>query len=222
MKKYIVFLILAVIIVLLVLTLVSGMKLFSLGKNVRLITTPTTTFHSGAVILDAIHTKGKLETVDMVIANDQDVSKKWGVEVVGEVACYEKITYLGYYTVTAGVDLQRITPADILITNDAIPSQANVTITVPGAEILHVELDQERSRMIHQDVAILSQVCGTKLPDMVLEAQGKIYDYARNAALNKDIQGMAQEQAGLELQQLLYNLGFTKVNIGYHVNDIEP
>ena len=57
---------------------------------------------------------------------------------------------------------------------------------------------------------------------MVLEAQVKIYEYARNAALEKDIQGRAQEQAGLELQHLLYNLGFTKVNIRYHVNDIEP
>lgn len=222
MKRYILILILAVIVVVLVVVLVNAVRPFSFGKNIRIITTPTTTFQSGPVILDAIHTQAKLETVAMVFVNDQDVSKEWGLEVVGEVVCQENITYLGYYTVTAGVDLQKITPSDILITNDGIPSQTDITITLPAAAILHVEQDNQRSRVIHKDVSIISQLCGTKLPEMVLEAQVKIYEYARNAALQKGILRMAQEQAGLKLQQLLYNIGFPKVNIRYNENDLSP
>jgi hypothetical protein len=152
----------------------------------------------------------------MVFANDQDESKGWGLEVVGEVVCRENITYLGYYTVTAGVDLQKITPSDILIVNDGVLSQTLITITLPTATILHVEPDTQRSRVIHKDVSIISQLCGTKLPEMVLEAQKKIEEYARNAALQKGILRLAQEQAGFELQQLLLNIGYPKVFIRYN------
>jgi hypothetical protein len=215
MKRLIPVFILAGIVVIIVVVLVNAVKPFSFGKSIRIITTPTTTFQSGPVILEAIHTQAKLETVAMVFANDQDVRKGWGLEVIGEVVCRENITYLGYYTVTAGVDLQEITSSDILITNDGIPAQTLITITLPTATILHVDPDTQRSRVVHQDVSIISQLCGTKLPEMVLEAQVKIEEYATNAALQKGILRMAQEQAGLELQQLLVNIGFPNVFLQY-------
>jgi hypothetical protein len=222
MKKIAPWLLLVVIVVIVVSVLLSGVKGLSFGNQVRIVKTPTTTFNSGPVILEAIHNEAKLETVAMVFANDQDVSKGWGLEVVGEVVCWENITYLGYYTVTAGVDLQQITPADILIANDGNPSQASITLSVPGATILHVEPDTQRSRVVHKDVSIISQLCGTKLPEMVLEAQAQISDFARNAALQKDILRMAQERAGFELQQLLLNIGYPNVSIRYKESTITP
>jgi hypothetical protein len=181
----------------------------------RLIPTPTATFQSGPVILDAIQTHAKVESVSMVFANDQDESKKWGLEVLGTGACQEGITYLGYYTVTAGLDLRSINQSDILVTNDGNPAQAMITITLPTAAILHVERDSQRSRVVHKDAPVISQLCGTKLSEMVLEAQVKIAEYARNAALEKGILRMAQEQAGFNLQRLLFSIGFPKVFIQY-------
>ena len=215
MKKLLPGLILALMVVVIVIILMNAVKPLAFRNPVRIITTPTTTFQSGPIILDAIRTQAKLETVAMVFVNDQDESKGWGLEVIGEVVCRENITYLGYYTVTAGVDLQKITPSDILITNDGILSQTLITITLPAATILHVDPDTQRSRVIHKDVSIISQLCGTKLPEMVLEAQLKIEEYARNAALEKGILRMAQEQAGFALQQLLLNIGYPKVFIQY-------
>jgi hypothetical protein len=215
MKRLLPVLILALLVVVIVIVVMNAVKPISIGNPVRIITTPTTTFQSGPIILDAIRTQAKLETVAMVFVNDQDESKGWGLEVVGEVVCRENITYLGYYTVTAGVDLQKIAPSDILITNDGILSQTLITITLPAATILHVDPDTQRSRVVHKDVSIISQLCGTKLPEMVLEAQLKIEEYARNAALEKGILRMAQEQAGFELQQLLLNIGYPKVFIQY-------
>jgi len=216
MKRLIPVLILAVLVVIFAVVLVNAVKPFSLGNSIRIVTTPTTTFQSGPVILEAIHTQAKLETVAMVFANDQDVSKGWGLELIGEVVCRENITYLGYYTVTAGVDLQEITSADILITNDGIPAQTFITITLPAATLMHVEPDTERSRVVHKNASIISQLCGTKLPEMVLEAQLKIEEYATNAALQKGILRMAQEQAGLELQKLLYKIGYPNVFLQYN------
>jgi hypothetical protein len=216
MKRLIPVLMLAVMAVIVVVILTNLGRSISLGNTVRIVTTPTTTFQSGPVILEAIHTQAKLETIAMVFVNDQDESKGWGLEVVGEVVCRENITYLGYYTVTAGVDLQQITPSDILISNDGIPAQTYITITVPAATILHIEPDTQHSRVIHKDVSIISQLCGTKLPEMVLEAQVKIKEYSRTAALEKGILRMAQEKAGFELQQLLYKMGFPNVFIQYN------
>jgi hypothetical protein len=215
MKRLLPVLILALLVVVIVIVVMNAVKPISIGNPVRIITTPTTTFQSGPIILDAIRTQAKLETVAMVFVNDQDESKGWGLEVVGEVVCRENITYLGYYTVTAGVDLQKIAPSDILITNDGILSQTLITITLPAATILHVDPDTQRSRVVHKDVSIISQLCGTKLPEMVLEAQLKIEEYARNAALEKGILRIAQEQAGFALQQLLLNIGYPKVFIQY-------
>jgi hypothetical protein len=216
MKRLIPVLVLAVLAVIVVVILANVGRSISFGNTVRIVTTPTTTFESGPVILEAIHTQAKLETVAMVFVNDQDESKGWGLEVIGEVVCRENITYLGYYTVTAGVDLQQITPSDILVSSDGIPAQTYITITVPAATILHIEPDTQHSRVIHQDVSIISQLCGTKLPEMVLEAQAKIKGYARTAALEKGILRMAQEKAGFELQQLLYKMGFPNVFIQYN------
>jgi hypothetical protein len=216
-------LILAVIVVALVVILRYVMQSVNFMDNftdeVRVITTPNTTFDSGPVILDAIRTQAKLETVAMAFVNDQEVSKEWGLEVVGEVTCWESITYLGYYTVTAGVDLHEITPADIQITNDEVLGTPSITITLPTAKIMHVEPDNQRSRVLDDDVSIISQLCGTKLPEMVLEAQVKIDEYSKNAALQKDILSMAQEKAGFELQQLLFNLGYPNVFIQYHASE---
>ena len=180
-------------------------------KPLHIIRTPTTIIRSGPIILEAIHAQAKLETISMVFANDQDVSKVWGVAG----ACRESITYLGYYTVTAGVDLNEITADDIVVDNDGNPALAEVTITIPPAAILHVEPDTQRSRVIHQEPSIISQVCGTKLPDMVLEAQANIQEYSVNAALQKGILQTAQERAGFEIQKLLLTVGYPKVTVRF-------
>lgn len=222
MKRFLLGFLLALIVVVIVVVLVIGWRTNSFVKKISIITTPTTTFQSGPVILDAIHTQAKLETVDMVFVNDQDESREWGLSVVGEVLCREDITYIGYYTVTAGVDLQQITPSDILIINDGIPTQTSITLTLPAATILHIEPDTQRSRVIHKDLSIISQFCGTKLPEMVLDAQIKIEEYAKNAAQQKDILGIAQKQAGFEVQQLLSTIGYPKVFIRYNENNYSP
>jgi Protein of unknown function (DUF4230) len=216
MKRFVPFLlVMAAMIVVIGAIVMNEIRSISLGDTIRIITTPTTTFNSGPIILDAIKNQARLETVAMVFANDQDVSKEWGLEVVGEVVCRENITYLGYYTVTAGVDLQKIAPTDIYVVDRETPAQSVITITLPAAVILHIEPDTQRSRVVHKDVSIISQFCGTKLPEMVLEAQLKIEEYAKGAALEKGILQMAQERASFELQQLLIKIGYPDVYFKY-------
>lgn len=179
--------------------------------NLNVITTPTTTVLSGPVILEAIQNQAQLETVSILIANDRDVTRVWGFEGV----CREKVTYLGYYTITAGVDLQNITPADIQVAQAAASSPTAITLTLPPARVLHVELDTQLSRVVHHEISIISQLCGTQLPEMVMEAQYATQTMAANTALEEDILQQAQDRAGFELQKMLLAFGVSNVIIQY-------
>ena len=147
----------------------------------------------------------------MVLANDQDITKTWGVQG----ACVESLTYLSYYTVTAGVDLQDIAGTDIVLDGNGIPAQTAVTLNMRGAEIIHVELDTERSRVVHSAPSILSQLCGTQLPAMVLEAQSNLRNIAEQSALRQGILKMAEDQASFELRKILLLLGYTNVTVQF-------
>jgi hypothetical protein len=181
------------------------------SMEIKLISTPTTTIISGPVVLNAIRNQANLETVSMVFANDLDITKTWGLEG----ACRETLTYLGYYTVTAGVDLQQLSEENVQVESSGGPPQTEITITLPPASILHVELDTKRSRVVHNETSLISQICGTKLGEMVMEAQLKIQNIAESSANQKDILKLAQDRASFELQKMLLTLGYTKVNVLY-------
>ena len=176
---------------------------------VIVITTPTTIAASGPVILEAIRNQARLETVSMILAEDLTLTRVWGLEGL----CRESMTYLGYFNVTAGVDLQQISAADIQVEQGATLAETRILIHAPPASILHNELDTARSRVVHNDVSILSQICGTQLPDMVTQAQADIQKIVLRAAIKKGILEQAQERAGFELQRLLLNMGFSKVTV---------
>ncbi len=174
-----------------------------------MITTPTTIAASGPVILEAIRNQARLETVSMILADDIDLTRVWGLEGL----CRENVTYLGYYNITAGVDLQQISAANIKVDQGATLAETSIQIQAPPAMILHSELDTARSRVVHSDISLISQICGTQLPDMVVEAQADIQKTVVQAAIKKGILEQAQERAGFELQRLLLSMGFSKVTI---------
>jgi hypothetical protein len=175
--------------------------------GIPIILTPTTAVITGPMILDSIHNQAKLETVEMSIANDQTLVRTWGFQG----ACTENVTYLGYFNVTAGIDLQTITPSDITVIQTPGETQPSITIKMPPAELLHAELDTQRSRVIHDDVSLISQLCGSNMAEMVTQAQKNIQNMAVSTALDKGILTQAQDRANLELQRLLLNAGYSKV-----------
>ncbi len=212
MKRY---MLLFLILVVMGVAVFAGIQ--SLGQGfpsaeLKMITTPTTVTVTGPVILAAIRNQSKMETVSMVLANDQDISKSWGLEG----ACVESLTYLGYFTVTAGIDLQAIAGKDIVLEGSGAPAETAVTLKLPPARILHVELDTARSRVVHSDPSILSQICGTQLPAMVMEAQTNLRKNAETSAYSQGIIKMAQDQASFELRKVLLQLGFTDVNVVFN------
>ena len=214
MKGYRVLLLVLILVGAIILVVINSIPqwLPSPSLEIKVITTPTTVTVDGPVILYAIRNQSRLETVTMVLANDQDISKVWGLEGI----CHESLTYLGYFTVTAGVDLQNLAETDIILEGNGVPAQTAVTLKLPAAQILHVELDTQRSRVVNSSVSIFSQLCGTQLPAMMLEAQTNLRESAEASARQQEIIKMAQDRASFELQKLMLLLGYTKVNIQFH------
>ena len=175
------------------------------------ITTPTTLAASGPTILQAIRNHARLETISMSIAGDQDISRVWGLEGV----CRESLTYLGYFTVTAGIDLQELANADILVEGSGSPAQTALTLRLPPASILHVELETQRSRVVSSSPSILSQVCGSQLAGMVLDAQKSLRSSAETSARRLGILEQAQDRAAFEMKKLLLQLGYANVTIQF-------
>ncbi len=180
--------------------------------EINLVPTPSTTTVTGPAILDAIRNQSRLETVEMVIANDQDISRKWGFQNL----CQEDLTYMAYFNVVAGVDLNDIAGTNVILDGSGVPAETKVTLRLPPARILHVELDTQNSRVVHSDASIISQVCGTQLPAMVTEAQANLQKNAEKSALQQGIIAMAQDRATFELQKILLKLGFTNTNVEFN------
>jgi hypothetical protein len=209
--KFLLFLILLIVIVVgasyLGLNSVENMR--PAPPEIKVIVTPTTVTISGPVILRAIRNQATLETVTMAMANDQDISKSWGLQG----ACRENLTYLGYFNVTAGIDLQDIPDQNLSMEGSGAPAQTTLTLTLPPAKITHVELDTLRSRVVTSNTSILPQLCGSKLPEMVTEVQNNLRKSAEAAAKQQNILGLAEDRASFELKKILLQLGFSKVNV---------
>lgn len=170
---------------------------------------PTSTFKPGPLVIEAIRRQAKLETVAMFIHNDLTVSREHGL--FG--ACSEELTYMGYFNVTAGIDLAKISADDIQVTNDGYPEQARVIVTMPPAAILHNELDTAKSRIVSQSTPRWVPGCTHQIADMTVEAQNTLRGYAESAALQQDILPKAEEYASQELERLLEAAGYLNVTV---------
>ncbi len=172
--------------------------------------TVTPTIKSGPTVLNAIQAEAKLQTITMNIATDTDVTRVSGLRGV----CTEKLTYLAYYNVKAGIDLAKVTPAQVSVTNDGLPDLATVTITLPQAELLGIERDEVNSRIVaEQKPPALLPGCEDHGGAMLGEAQQKTRLSAQTLALDRDILRLAEDKAGQELRRILMTAGYKNVVI---------
>ena len=117
----------------------------------------------------------------------------------------DSMIFVAVGEVTAGIDLAKMTPQDIQAT-----SFQTVTLRLPPTEIFIATLDNELSYVADRDVGIGTRLAGqdTELETKVRQAgEQAIYD----AAIERDILAIAQENAEDVLSGLLLSLGFETV-----------
>jgi hypothetical protein len=175
-------------------------KLAGVFPGINILTTPTVTIDtSRPTVIDQVRALSKLETIHYQL--EKVVTGK-SSGPLPDFLTSDKILLVAHGEVVAGVDLGKITPADITVLSDT------VTIRMPKPEILYHKLDNDKTYVYDRQTGVFSR------PDPNLETQ------IRQAA-EQDIVTTAMEDGILDkasvnaqevIRTLLTGLGYKEVN----------
>jgi hypothetical protein len=175
----------------------------SLSTQVAQFLHPTPTILPDPVtIINQIRPLARLETIQYTI--EKIITAEVGQNVLAPLIG-DKLLFVGHGYVIAGIDLSKIRSEDIAI-EDGI-----LIIHLPKAEVFVATLDNDQSYVYDRETGLLTH------GDINLEttARQAAEDQIRQAALKDGILKQAQTNAGIYLESLLNDLGYTEVSFVY-------
>ena len=175
----------------------------SLTTQVAQFLHPTPTILPDPVtIINQIRPLARLETIQYTI--EKVITAEVGQNVLAPLIG-DKLLFVGHGYVIAGIDLSKIRSEDITI-EDGI-----LVIHLPKAEVFVATLDNDQSYVYDRETGLFTH------GDINLEttARQAAEDQIRQAALKDGILEQAQTNAGIYLESLLKDLGYTEVSFVY-------
>jgi len=172
------------------------------ATEVQALFNPTPTIYPDSVtVVRSVQSLARLESVQYTI--EKVIRAETGQGVFGPLLG-DRLLFVAHGEVIAGVDLSKMGPSDVLVSNDG-----RVTVIVPAAEIFVTRLDNEKSYVYERATGLFTK------GDINLETQARqvAEDEIRNGALEDGILSTAQTNANNVLERLLRSLGFTDVVI---------
>jgi hypothetical protein len=172
------------------------------------------------VIVQKVQNLSKLETVDQTLQRDVQIQINssdltlFGVTLL-QSSRTQKIAATG--TVTAGVDLSKISSDDIKVQN------GQINISLPSPEILNVNIDEDKTTVLKDDMTLLFKLqdlvndsTRTQLNDL-LEQQviKQIKAGLVDGACQNDILTTAGENSKSTIINLLKSSGYNDVVVNY-------
>lgn len=160
---------------------------------------------SGAAVVVRIQELGSLETSSFTIEKIIEAGTDKGA--LRDFLFGDKLLLVAHGEVVAGLDLAKLGPTDVRVDGDT------VRVTLPKPEVLHVRLDNEKTRVFDRKQGILGR------PDKDLESEARLAAEVaiKDAACGAGVLGAAAENAMKQVRSLLTALGFTEVIV-----DIPP
>ena len=143
----------------------------------------------------------RLETI--VFGMDKIVAGGQESRYLPKLLAGDRLLLMVYGEVTAGVDLGRIGPADIVI------SGPSVRVSMPAAEIFSARIDNERTRVYSRETGLFSAVD----PNLESEVRRVAEQQIRQAALDQGVLQLARTNAGVTLGNFLRGVGFEQVDV---------
>lgn len=113
----------------------------------------------------------------------------------------DKLIFVAHGTVTAGVDLGKLQPGDITVTNGV------VMIHLPAPEVFSAALDNQKSYVYDRTTGVLSHSNN----NLETTARQAAEEQIRQAAVDDGILRLAQSNAEAFLTRLLAQLGYKDV-----------
>ncbi|MRS04172.1 DUF4230 domain-containing protein, partial [bacterium] len=113
----------------------------------------------------------------------------------------DRLLLVAHGTIIAGVDLEKLTPADLWLENGVL------NVRLPAAEVFIASLDNEKSYIYERETSILRQ----SDPNLETLAKQSAEQEIKKAAIDDGILEVAQQNAESYLSRLFLALGYADV-----------
>ena len=157
-----------------------------------------------SVVVEQVRTASELTTavftMEAVVPAKSD--RKVGSLTVGET----NLLYIAYGEVSAGVDLGKIQPADVSVSEE----NKTIELVLPAPEIFSDSIDVDRSDVYDYNRGFLN-LGPDRAPELQMLAQKEAMKKIRTAACDQDILKQANDRAELVVAKLLKSAGFDEV-----------
>jgi hypothetical protein len=155
-------------------------------------------------VLVAVRDLARLESaafhMERVIDLSDKQSKLWGM-----LSTEDAILLVAVAEVTAGVDLQKLTAADVVVD----PARRTARIELPAPEVLHAALDNEKTYVHSRKTGTLANRNENLESRARKEAERTLIEAARQAGLLN----RASDNARRTVEALVHSLGYDKVEV---------
>jgi hypothetical protein len=153
-----------------------------------------------SALITQVRSLNRLETASMHILHVSTTTQSY--QLVPDALAGDQLTFLAAGDVIAGVDLSLLTQNDVWKKRDG-----TIVMRLPPAQILVTRVDNRESKVINRKTGVLRRA------DVDLESRARQHAEAeiRNAAIRKDILGLASQNAENRIADFLHTLGFQKV-----------
>jgi hypothetical protein len=155
-------------------------------------------------VLVAVRDLARLESasfhMERVIDLSDKQSKMWGL-----ISTEDAILLVAVAEVTAGIDLQKLTAADVTVD----PARRTARIELPAPEVLHAALDNDKTYVHSRKTGTLAERRENLETRARKEAERTLIESARQAGLLK----RAADNARRTVEALVHSLGYDKVEV---------
>jgi hypothetical protein len=170
------------------------------------ITGRTTTFDTSVpAVVQRIQRLNRLETV--VYSIDTVVEGSKSSAVLPDLLAGDRILLVVHGQSIAGIDLARLKPEDVRITDK--DGGQSIHVTLPPSQLFLTSIDNQHTRVYVRSTGLLVPVD----PNLETDTRAKAEQQLQASALADGILDTASKNARATVATLLYSLGFKQVDV---------
>lgn len=170
------------------------------------ITDRSTTFDTSVpAVVQRIQRLNRLETV--VYSLDTIVEGSKSSAVLPDLLAGDRILLVVHGQALAGIDLSKLKPEDIRITETN--GTRKIHVTLPASQLFATTLDNQHTRVYARSTGILVPVD----QNLESETRARAEQQLQQTALSDGILDAARKNAQATVATLLYSLGFQQVDV---------
>lgn len=199
-RRHLIVIAVFVVVMFLIIAMIGWLTITRLPQRIaQSVTTPEEKTVTVGEIVTKVRALNRLESASMEVMHVSTTTQTF--KYVPDAVSGDELTFLAVGQVIAGVDLSRMTDADVRIVGK------HIYVAVPPPEILVTKIDNARSRVLRRDTGVLRRSDPQLEGRARLRAEGEV----RNEALRKGILNLAQQNAAARIAELLHRAGYDDV-----------